>query len=73
MAEYYLTCLVVGKYQSIRNHNILSPSSIEDNDFGNVVRRQWLASFVYSVGSFFVTIKANNGELLHVVRYNSYL
>ena len=64
---------MIGKDQGIRNHDVLSPSSIEDHNLGNVIGRERLTSFVYSVCLRFVTVESNNREFLLFVSLSLHL
>ena len=58
------THLVVGKDQSIRDHNILSPPYIEYDDLRYVIWRKRLTPFVDCIRFRFVSVEAHNRKFL---------
>jgi len=45
---------MIRKYKRISNNDVLSPTSSENNDFGDVVGCQGFDAFVYGAGFFCV-------------------
>lgn len=56
--------LVVGEDQRVGKDNVLPATCGKDDNLGNVIWSQWLATSVYGIGLCLVTTESDDGELL---------